>query len=288
MRLVTLDSREVGGRPGVWLPSGEILDLAAAPGTLDTSRWLPQSVVSVLAQGEEGRARMERLASFISDAPEHDRATWRNAGILLPFGGTQLLAPVRRPGLLLMVRLDALPASGDGIQVTMKNPNAAVGPDSSISLPDARIGRLSAAPMIGLVIGRPLFGGSPAEAARALAAVTLVVDLGLAHWSAGGEAGRQFPGACPLGPAFLTLDELPATTPVPLVFRINGHIVGRQSFTAGSPDLADVVARVSRDYALRPGDILGLQAPAADFTAGRGDRISATLADLMELRFTIA
>ena len=189
---------------------------------------------------------MERLVGFISGAPEHDRTAWRNAGILLPYAGTQLLAPVRRPGLLLMVRLEALPAADGIMRVAMKNPNAAVGPDSSIPLPDARIGRLSAAPMLGLVIGRPLFAGSPADAVRALAAVTVLVDMGLAHWSAGGEADRQFPGACPLGPAFLTLDELPAASPATLVFRITGHIVGRQSFTVDSPDLIDVVAKFHR------------------------------------------
>ena len=69
MRLVTLDSREVGGRPAVSLPSGEILDLLAASATLGTSQWRPQSVVSVLAQGEEGAAHVGRLIAEKTEIP---------------------------------------------------------------------------------------------------------------------------------------------------------------------------------------------------------------------------
>ena len=45
MKLLTIDSREVTGRPGVLLDSGDILDLAAAPSTLNESQWIPHSVV---------------------------------------------------------------------------------------------------------------------------------------------------------------------------------------------------------------------------------------------------
>lgn len=68
MRLVTLDSREVGGRPGISLPSGEILDLAASPSGLTASQWRPQSVVSVIAEGEEGAARVARLVAEVEKA----------------------------------------------------------------------------------------------------------------------------------------------------------------------------------------------------------------------------
>ena len=52
MKLVTIDAREVAGRPGVLLEDGNILDLTAAPSTLSQSQWIPQSVVSILAAGD--------------------------------------------------------------------------------------------------------------------------------------------------------------------------------------------------------------------------------------------
>ena len=41
MRLVTIDCREIGGRPGVMVGDDEILDLAGAPRTLEESQWIP-------------------------------------------------------------------------------------------------------------------------------------------------------------------------------------------------------------------------------------------------------
>ena len=41
MKLLTIDSREVSGRPGALLTSGEVLDLAASPSTLSESQWIP-------------------------------------------------------------------------------------------------------------------------------------------------------------------------------------------------------------------------------------------------------
>lgn len=287
MRLVTLDSREVGGRPGVWLPDGDILDLAAAPGTMDGSRWLPQSTVSVLAQGAEGRLRIGKLAEYVAGAPEHNRAGWRRAGILVPFASTALLAPVRRPGLLLMTRPEGLPVAPDGLRESIKSPNTVTGPDSTVAMPDPRLDRLSASPMLGLVLGRELWSAGPEEAARALAAVTLLVDLGSTASGTGPNSGRQFPGACPMGPAFITLDDIPAGE-TSMVLRVNRHAVGRETVDIGSPNLPALLAAVSRHYALRPGDIVGYRAADLECPVGRGDSVALALGDLMELRFTVA
>ena len=54
MKLVTIEAREVAGRPGVLLDGGVILDLSAAPGSLSASQWVPQSTISILAAGERG------------------------------------------------------------------------------------------------------------------------------------------------------------------------------------------------------------------------------------------
>ena len=131
MRLVTIDGREVGGRPGVWLPSGEILDLAASPSGLTASQWRPHSVVSVLAEGEEGAARIARLIAECGQATEAVRDEWRSTGRLLPGAGTRLMTPIRRPGLLLVVT----GLSGGRPVAYIKNPNAAAGPTAEIAMP---------------------------------------------------------------------------------------------------------------------------------------------------------
>ncbi|MDP6673501.1 MAG: hypothetical protein QGH93_01440, partial [Gammaproteobacteria bacterium] len=124
MKLLTIDSREVTGRPGVLLDSGDILDLAAAPSSLSEAQWIPHSVVSVIASGRNGLERIQRLVAV---AERSDRQRLLQDGALLPYSGTALLAPVRRPGLVLIV--DSNESS------YIKSPNAAVGPGATVTIP---------------------------------------------------------------------------------------------------------------------------------------------------------
>jgi Fumarylacetoacetate (FAA) hydrolase family len=285
MRLVTLDSREVGGRPGISLPSGEILDLAASPSGLTASQWRPQSVVSVLAEGEEGSARVARLLAELDSAPEAQRQEWRRSGRLLPASGTRLMPPIRRPGLLLMVA----DRSGGRSACYVKNPNSATGPDATIPRSEGDDRQLYLLAMIGLVVGRPLFRATAAQAARALAAVTLVADLGTRRLAGrpedGGADARQFPGACVIGPALVTLDELPAAVSWEVLVRVNGRAVG-----SGTSDLtveqgASILAALSSRYAFRPGDIVGLPAGVSEFELPGASEVTLALAGALELRF---
>ncbi|MDH3978679.1 MAG: hypothetical protein OEU86_09195, partial [Gammaproteobacteria bacterium] len=70
MKLLTIDSREVAGRPGVLLDSGDILDLAVAPTTLSESQWIPQSVISVIAAGDSGYEGVNRLIAAVDSNRE--------------------------------------------------------------------------------------------------------------------------------------------------------------------------------------------------------------------------
>jgi hypothetical protein len=293
MRLVTIDSRETGGRPGVVVTGtevagGEILDIVASPGSLADTQWLPQSVVSVLAAGADGLAQTARMVAGVLDATPGERAALRAAGRLLPWAGTALLAPVRRPGLMLMLESADQPLAG----AWLKSPNAAAAPARQINLPSARLERLDVRPRVGLVLGRSLFAAGRDQAGRAIAGFTLLADLGPAPLpgaaaEGGSRPGRQFPGACPLGPAIYTPDELPARPPVQLACRVNGHVVADSPVDLGGDCLARMLAAVSTSYALRPGDIIALPAAASGVTIGTGDRCSLALADLPELSFAV-
>jgi Fumarylacetoacetate (FAA) hydrolase family len=285
MRLVTLDSREVGGRPGISLPSGEILDLAASPAGLTAAQWRPQSVVSVLAEGEEGSARVARLLAEVDSVSESQRQEWRRSGRLLPAAGTRLMPPIRRPGLLLMV----IERNSGRSSCYVKNPNSAAGPDTTI--PQALGGehKLFMLGMIGLVVGRPLFRATEAQAARAVAALTLVADLGTRRLAGGADEdrgdARQFPGACVIGPALVTLDELPAAAAWELVVRVNGRTVGsgRSDLNAGTG--ASILANLSSRYAFRPGDIVGVPAGVGEFELPAASQVALSLGSTLELRF---
>lgn len=288
MRLLTLECREVGGRPGVLLPSGEILDLAATPPGLTGSQWRPQSVVSVLAEGEEGASRVARLVAECESASDLQRQQWRSSGRLVPATGTRLMAPMRRPGLLLMIT-DRDAGAG---ACYLKNPNSAVGPDVAIPAPAGASQPLFMLGMVGLVLGRPLFRGNPAQAARALAALTLVADLGTARIDAGPDQGpadaRQFPGACVVGPALVTIDEFPAGATWTLAVRVNGRAVaaGRSLLDAGRA--AAILAELSGRYAFRPGDVVGVPAGIAEVEVPGASKVSLAMGAMPDLSFSIS
>lgn len=288
MRLVTLDSREVGGRPGVCLPSGEILDLAASPSGLTASQWRPQSVVSVLAEGDEGSARVARLLAEVESVPEAQRQEWRRTGRLLPATGTRLMSPIRRPGLLLMVA----DRSGGRSVCYVKNPNAATGPDATVPLPDGDDRRYFLIGMIGVVLGRPLFRGTDAQAARAISALTLVADLGTRRLAGSPDDGRsdarQFPGACVIGPALVTLDELPPATAWELVVRVNGRAVGSGNPDLNAAEVARILAALSTRYAFRPGDVVGLPSGAGEFELPGASAVALAMDGTLELRFAVS
>ncbi len=285
MRLVTLDSREVGGRPGICLPSGEILDLAAAAPGLTTAQWRPQSVVSVLAEGEEGTARVARLVAEFADAPDSQRQQWRASGRLLPGSGTRLMTPIRRPGLLLMVSDDM----GSRTACYVKNPNSAIGPDSSVPMPEGEDPHLYLLGMVGLVIGRPLFRATPPQAARAIAALTLVADLGTRRLDRGPGDGcadaRQFPGACVVGPALVTTDEFSAGANWGLTILVNGRQVVAGPSDLGAQRASALLAGLSSRYAFRPGDVVGVPVGVPEFELPSASQVTLALGPILELRF---
>ena len=286
MRLVTLDSREVGGRPGICLPSGEILDLAAAQSGLAAAQWRPQSVVSVLAEGDEGMARVARFVAEFESASEAECQLWRRSGRLLPAAGTRLMTPIRRPGLLLMVS-DTSPGR---TACYVKNPNAVIGPDSSVAMHDGEDAHFYLLGMVGLVIGRPLFRATLAQAVRAIAALTLVADLGTRRLDSGtGDVcadARQFPGACVLGPALVTSDEFPAGESWPLMVTVNGRPVGSGPAQMDAKRASTLLAGLSSRYAFRPGDVVGMPVGTPEFELPGSSQVTLALGSRLELRFS--
>lgn len=289
MKLLTIDSREVTGRPGVLLNSGDILDLAAAPSTLSESQWIPHSVVSVIAAGRDGLERVERL---VEAAARLDREHLLKDGALLPYSGTALLAPVRRPGLVLVVDSDG-PAY-------IKSPNAATGNGATVKIPWPGIDMLWGTPMISMVIGRTFFKADPAEAADAIAGYTLVADLSCREPAKTGSRSAdrqyiestQFPGAFPIGPTIVTLDEFGDPALAVMDIRINDVAVGSGALWPAGLDAGTLLSALSQRYGFRPGDLVAV-APGSDGVGtGRklhpGDRFSIDYPGMIEMDVTVS
>jgi 2-keto-4-pentenoate hydratase/2-oxohepta-3-ene-1,7-dioic acid hydratase in catechol pathway len=299
MKLLTIDSREVAGRPGVLLDSGWVLDLVAAPSTLSESQWVPASVISILAAGEQGRERVQRLVTAAESADAHEQERLKQSGVLLPFTKTALMPPLRRPGLILLVSA-AEPVDAEPAPVTfIKSPNAAVGNDAKIAVPwSPDLGVVGCA-MLGLVLGKPLYKASVREAGTAIAAVTLVMDISMPAPDAAAPAAewrrciqtKQFPGACPMGPVLVTRDSIPAVEDLAARILINGVQTGAGNLYSRRETPVELLAALSQGQAFRPGDLIAIEAgPDTEIgyqTLRAGDQFAVAGDQLTQLQVTV-
>lgn len=296
MKLVTIDSREVTGRPGVLTDDESILDLIAAPSRLAEAQWLPQSVVSILAAGEQGLEHLRHQLAAVTHAGEENRQELRRTGVLLPLKGTALLAPIRRPGLILICGPGELDG-GERVQAAIiKGPNSVVGDAARVAVPWAGTSQLTGQAMLGVVLGRPIYQSDRDSAQEAIVGFTLLTDLSLpapddgsaASWQAYIES-KQFPGSCPMGPAIVTSDEVVDPQDLRLTTFVNGVEAGLAPAVSRDLDIARAVAELSNRYGFRPGDVIAFRSgPGAGVPRLRDkDRVAVSLNGLMKLQFEV-
>jgi 2,4-diketo-3-deoxy-L-fuconate hydrolase len=118
---------------------------------------------------------------------------------------------------------------------------------------------------LAVVIKEMLKNASPEEAARAISGYTLMCDYSeranqLEH---GGQwtKGKSYDSFAPMGPTFISADELGDGAGIPLELRVNGEV--RQS---GNTDgliwpVPRLIAYVSRFMTLWPGDVVSTGTP---------------------------
>jgi acylpyruvate hydrolase len=113
---------------------------------------------------------------------------------------------------------------------------------------------------LALVIGRPARHVIEAEAAQYVAGVTVANDISVRDWQHRSSqllAGKTFEGTTPVGPALVTLDELPGGWR-DLVVRceVDGTVMqeGHTSELLFSPE--EIIADLSRIVTLEPGDLV--------------------------------
>ena len=285
MKFVTIDCREIGGRPGVILSDDDILDLTAAPSTLDQSQWIPYSVVSVLAAGQEGLDRAALLANSFESKSVEEREALRRDGVLLPWSGTALLPPVRRPGLVLVIDRDD--------RAYIKSPNTAVANGARVVMPWNHDAPLQCAGMLSVVIGKNLYRADRADASAAIAGYTLVAGLTAPATDDFHRyvESQQFPGANPMGPAIVTKDELGDPSDGVMRLKLNDVEVGSEAAYAYADDIVPRVAALSLRYSFRPGDLICFEpretSPLRGHPLHPGDNVEVVLGDCMSLAFGV-
>ena len=289
MKLVTIDAREVAGRPGVLLDGGVILDLSAAPGSLSASQWIPQSTISILAAGERGLAHAAQLVALADE----QQVRMRQSGALLKLTSTALMAPMRRPGLILISHV-----LSDGTTTSfIKSPNTAAAHAAVVAMHGQET--LIANPMFAAVLRKPLYQADRAAVEAAIGAWTLAVDLSPVYTDPENAAdwrqyvsSRQFPGSMPIGPALITVDELQNPGAMRASVKINGVETWAGLICPPTVNCVERLEMLTRDYAFSPGDVVAFAAADDSPSSPRqklkaGDVFSVAVGRAMELGFQL-
>ena len=138
-----------------------------------------------------------------------------------------------------------------------------LGPRDDLALPSVS-DRVDWEVELGVVIGRPVYRATPAQAAAAIAGYTVVNDVSMRDWQARTLQwlqGKMFEHSTPAGPYLVTPDEVGDAADLEVRCEVDGAVM-QQSRTS---DLlfkpAEIVAYASQAITLKPGDLIATGTP---------------------------
>ena len=285
----SLDTTRPGARRlGAVLPAGphagSIVDLnralairlagedAGAP-EAEADSLLPSDMQAFLRRGPSALAAARAALEFAADAVDrYDAPDLLRAGVVEPRRRVHLSAPVPHPRKIVAVARNysaharelgdtALPSEP---VLFLKAPSAVIGPDDEILLP-AATSRADWEGELAVVIGSFARGVSVQEALACVAGYTVANDVSARDFQ--GERGQHFIGkSCdsfaPLGPALVTVDEIPDPQDLGIRTLVSGEMMQSARTKEMIFPIAEIIAFVSRLMTLEPGDVLLTGTPA--------------------------
>ncbi len=249
MKIVTFRREGQAPEPGVVL-SGRVVSLLEA-GYPD--------VLTLLAEGEDGRARVENW--IYNPAP----------GSVVDLDKVRLMAPVPRPPKLICIGLNyrdhALESKMEIPKVPTvfaKFPNTVIGPGESIVLP-----RLSSKPdyeaEFAVVIGRGGRHIRPERWRDHVFGYTIVNDVSARDYQMATSQwmmGKTFDTFAPMGPWIVSADEIPDPHTLDISLEIGGDVLQHSNTRELIFKVPDLIAYISGVVTLEPGDIISTGTPS--------------------------
>ncbi len=174
----------------------------------------------------------------------------------------------------------------------LKAGSAIARPGDPICLPAAAPDFVDYEGEIAVVVGRPLFEATPAEAAASVSAIAAANDTtarDVMRTTKNPSLAKSFPGFGQIGSAVVDPASVGGVGSVELATHVNGEL--RQSDRGDGllMDVGELLALISRHALLSPGDIVLTGTPAGtgeetDTYLSEGDVVEVFVADLPALR----
>lgn len=276
----------------------------AVPGLLFQGKTLPLARVVAVAEAFHPRGLtvpadvnnlMGMLPAYgeaLKDLERHKALDqiWQEAGVTLA-------APLPRPNRILAIgRNYAAHASEMGNEaptepiVFQKASSSVIADGRPIVLPP-HLGRIDFEGELAVVLGRGGKNVPEAEALSLVAGYTLLNDV-----TARDEQKRAIAGSlpwflskshdtfCPLGPCLVTADEIPDPHALELTLSVNGEIKQQGSTGAMLFRIPRLIAFLSRQLALEPGDVIATGTPPGVGPLRAGDTVEVRIAEIGTLR----
>jgi 2-keto-4-pentenoate hydratase/2-oxohepta-3-ene-1,7-dioic acid hydratase in catechol pathway len=199
----------------------------------------------VLGALAERRRRVEELAASGEQVP-------------LP----ALQAPVPRPPKLIAAfgnYREGTDRERQTQDMFLESPDSVIGPDDAVVLPDHPATIFHHEAELALVVGQRA-KDLPADdrAFAALAGYTCAIDVSARGMGRIGPSriGKSFDTFTPLGPAIVTVDEVPDPRRLRITLSVNGEL--RQDFTTSDMEFSvpEILAFISSYMTLVPGDVI--------------------------------
>jgi acylpyruvate hydrolase len=112
---------------------------------------------------------------------------------------------------------------------------------------------------LGVVIGRPIYRATPAEAEAAFAGYTVVNDVSMRDWQSRTLQflqGKAFEHTTPAGPYLVTPDEVGDAADLEVRCEVDGAVMQQSRTSDMLFSSAEIAAYTSQVVTLRPGDLL--------------------------------
>ncbi|MFE2936006.1 fumarylacetoacetate hydrolase family protein [Streptomyces sp. NPDC059278] len=202
-------------------------------------------------------------------------------------GEVRVLAPVRRPGKVLIVglnyrshaeeALEMLAAMGRGPVRMPQEPNfqvvagsAVIAPSEPIVLPAVAAAEVDYEGEVAAVIGRTATAVATADAGTCLAGLTVVNDVSARDIQRRAMSGdpiasigvsKSFDSFKPLGPCLVTADEFAEPFDLRIRTRVNGELRQDDRTSSLIHRLPELISFLSRYQTLEPGDVICTGSP---------------------------
>lgn len=243
-----------------------------------------KGTATLVAMMEQGPVELARLGLdwapgsveqwlALSDAQRSELGARCHAAEPLDSDGAGILPPLSRPEKILCIGLNyADHAAESGMErpsepvVFAKLANTLIGPEAPIQLPQVSHKVDYEAELV-VVIGKEAKGISVNEARTFVGGYTCGHDVSARDWQLhkpGGQwlLGKTFDSFAPLGPDFVSADELTDPMNRSIQLKLNGQVMQDSHTSQLIFSIDELVSYLSQVMTLRPGDLIFTGTPA--------------------------